>query len=149
MMEPGTLQEQGYQADVFSRASLLMTFDLLRKRHPQLALDVRNIIGGEPLAPVLDEESDEALGDVNGDSFRVRLTSAQIREIIHGLMEFTAPEAVDLRNPEMNIMARALMQDWLLLAHRSSAFIPIEDCVYDFAEDEDVDADSDQPDFSA
>lgn len=149
MIEPDSLQEQGYQADVFSRASLLMTFDLLRKRRPQLALDVRNIIGGEPLPPVHDEGRDATLGDMNGDCFRVRLTSAQIRQIIHGLMEFTVPEAVDLRNPEMNIMARALMQDWLLLAHRSSAFIPIEDAVYDFAEDEDFDVDSDNPDFTA
>lgn len=144
-MEPESLHEQGYQADVFSRASLLMTFDLLRKRRPQLALDVRNIIGGEPLPP----ERHEELGDVNGHCFRVKLTPAQIREIIHGLMEFTVPEAVDLRNPEMNIMARALMQDWLLLAHRSSAFIPITDPVYDIAEDEEVDGDSDDPGFSA
>jgi len=44
-------------------------------------------------------------------------------------MEFTTPDAVDLKNPEINIMARALMQDWLLLAYRSVANDPIEDII--------------------
>ena len=131
-MEPESLREQGYQADVFSRASLLMTFDLLRKRRPELALHVRNIVGGEPLPPEHDEDS----GDSNGDRFRVKLEPNQIRQVIRGLMEFTVPEAVDLRNPEMNIMARALMQDWLLLAHRSAAFTPIVDSSVDSEEDD-------------
>ena len=139
-MKAESLQEQGYQADVFSRASLLMTFDLLRKNRPELALHVRNIVAGEPLPP---ERHDE-LGDINGDRFRVAMEPTQIREVIHGLMEFTAPEAVDLRNPEMNIMARALMQDWLLLAHRSSAFTPIIDSTVDTDE---VDSNSEEPDI--
>lgn len=111
--------EQVSQPEVFSRASLLMTFDLLRKKKPQLALDVRNIAGGEP---VYEGDGD----DRNSECYRVEMSSQQLREIVQGLMEFTYPEAVDLKNPEINIMARALMQDWLLLAHRSVANDPLE-----------------------
>lgn len=111
--------EQISQPEVFSRASLLMTFDLLRKKKPQLALTVRNIAGGDPV--YLGDD-----GDRNSECFRVELESKQLREIVQGLMEFTYPEAVDMNNPEINIMARALMQDWLLLAHRSVANDPLE-----------------------
>lgn len=118
-LERDQFLEQVSQPEVFSRASLLMTFDLLRKKKPQLALDVRNIVGGEPVYPGDD-------GDRNSECFKVDLSSQQLREIVQGLMEFTYPDAVDLRNPEINIMARALMQDWLLLAHRCVANDPIE-----------------------
>ena len=103
--------EQISQPDVFSRASLLMTFDLLRKKKPRLALEVRNITGGDPMSEAIDD-------DRNSECFRVDMSAAQLREVVQGLMEFTYPEAVDLQHPEINIMARALMQDWLLLAHR-------------------------------
>ena len=36
-------------AEVFSRGSLKLTYDLLRKKNPSLALAVRNMINGEPL----------------------------------------------------------------------------------------------------
>lgn len=119
-LERDQFLEQVSQPEVFSRASLLMTFDLLRKKKPQLALDVRNIVGGDPVY-----DGDD--GDRNSECYRVELSSQQLREIVQGLMEFTYPNAVDLKNPEINIMARALMQDWLLLAHRSVANDPIED----------------------
>jgi hypothetical protein len=118
-LERDQFLEQVSQPEVFSRASLLMTFDLLRKKKPQLALDVRNVVGGEPVY-----HGDD--GDRNSECYRVELSSQQLREIVQGLMEFTYPNAVDLRTPEINIMARALMQDWLLLAHRSVANDPIE-----------------------
>ncbi len=120
--------EQISQPEVFSRASLLMTFDLLRKKKPQLALTVRNIAGGEPV--YLGDE-----GDRNSECYRVELESRQLREIVQGLMEFTYPEAVDMSNPEINIMARALMQDWLLLAHRSVANDPLENVTLEDLDD--------------
>jgi len=123
-LERDQFLEQVSQPEVFSRASLLMTFDLLRKKKPQLALDVRNIAGGDPVY-----HGDD--GDRNSECFRVELTAQQLREIVQGLMEFTYPEAVDLKNPEINIMARALMQDWLLLAHRSVANDPIDAVIED------------------
>ena len=121
-LERDQFLEQVSQPEIFSRASLLMTFDLLRRKKPQLALDVRNIAGGEPVY-----HGDD--GDRNSECYRVELSSQQLGEIVQGLMEFTTPDAVDLKNPEINIMARALMQDWLLLAHRSVANDPIEDII--------------------
>lgn len=111
---------------IFSRASLLLTFDLLRNSAPRLALEVRNITGGEPLPrDIVATDSDFADDDKNGDSFRVELELEKVRAIVQELMEFTKPERVDINNPEINIMARALMQDWLILAHRLVAIEPL------------------------
>ena len=112
--------EQARDVHVFSRASLRLTFDLLRKKYPQLALDVRNITGGEPLPRSIEEThsyTEDEPYDNNGDNFHVGLDLYQVRSIVQALMEFTQPEALDIKNPEINIMARALMQDWLVLAH--------------------------------
>lgn len=106
--------DSGNAVDVFSRGSLQMTFELLRKRNPSLALTVRNITGGEPLP----KDYDDLLDDKNTDHFRVVMDSKDIREVVEELMSFTHPDAVDVHNPGVNIMARTLMQDWLLLAHQ-------------------------------
>lgn len=111
---------QSRDVSVFSRASLQLTFDLLRKKTPQLALDVRNITGGDPL-PRAPEDDD----DKNGDNFRVEMDLVKVRTVVQGLMEFTQPDAVDIKNPEINIMARALMQDWLILAHHLVSTQPL------------------------
>lgn len=105
------------EVDVFSRGSIQMTFELLRKSNPRLALAVRNIAGGEPLP----KDFDDLLDDKNTDHFRVALDSKDVREVVEELMSFTQPDAVDIHNPGVNIMARTLMQDWLLLAHQMVA----------------------------
>jgi hypothetical protein len=102
------------EVDVFSRGSIQMTFELLRKSNPRLALAVRNIAGGEPLS----KDFDDPLNDKNSDYFRVEMDSKEVREVVEELMSFTHPDAVDINNPGVNIMARTLMQDWLLLAHQ-------------------------------
>lgn len=94
-----------------------MTFELLRKRNPSLALTVRNITGGEPLP----KDYDDLLDDKNTDHFRVEMDSEDIRAVVEELMSYTHPDAVDVHNPGVNIMARTLMQDWLLLAHQMVA----------------------------
>jgi tRNA(Ile)-lysidine synthase TilS/MesJ len=123
------IEEQGYtisnmverwimdasnEVDVFSRGSIQMTFELLRKSNPRLALAVRNIAGGEPLS----KNFDDLLDDKNSDHFRVEMDSKEVREVVEELMFFTHPDAVDINNPSVNILARTLMQDWLLLAHQ-------------------------------
>lgn len=102
------------EVDIFSKESLQLTFELLRKSNPQLALTVRNIAGGEPL---LREDAD--------DLFRVDLNSSDVRKVVEELMCFTNPDAVDVNNPSINILARSLMQDWLLLAHQLIAQMPL------------------------
>ncbi|NKB34462.1 MAG: hypothetical protein GKR91_15325 [Pseudomonadales bacterium] len=121
--------QQSRDVTVFSRASLQLTFDLLRSKTPQLALDVRNLTGSDPL-PRAPEDGD----DKNGDNFRVSLDLNKVRAVVQGLMEFTQPDAVDIKNPEINIMARALMQDWLILAHHLMSSQPLNP---DLKEDQD------------
>ncbi len=112
--------EQSRDVTIFSRASLQLSFDLVRKKSPQLALDVRDITGGDSL-PRASEDGDGP----NGDNFRVGLGLLQVRAVVQGLMEFTQPDAVDIQNPEINIMARALMQDWLVLAYHQMSSQPL------------------------
>ena len=120
MMPDHSQLDKNRDVSLFSRASLQLTFDLLRKNHPQLALEVRNITGGTPHS-----RDPDAGDDRNGDNFRVDLPSQRVREVVQGLMEFTQPDAVDICNPEINIMARTLMQDWLILAHKLVASQPL------------------------
>jgi hypothetical protein len=110
------------EVDVFSRGSLLLTFELLRKSQPALALKVRNITGEEPLPREVGDPEDK-----NSDHFRVRLDCADARAVVQTLMEFTHPDAVDVRNPGINILARTLMQDWLLFAHQQISRLPVDD----------------------
>ena len=110
------------EVDIFSKGCLQLTFELLRHKSPGLALAVRNIALGAPTPTEFDDE-------VDGPShyFRVNLSTEQVSVIIEELMSFTQPEAVDIQNPSINIMARSLMQDWLLLAQRISPSMCVED----------------------
>ncbi len=112
------------EVDIFSKGCLQLTFELLRHKSPELALTVRNIVLGEPTPTEFDDE-------VDGPShyFTVRLSPKQINTIIEELMSFTHPDAVDIQNPSINIMARSLMQDWLLLAQDVSPSMAVD---YDF-----------------
>ncbi len=48
-MSEDSQQYKASDADVFSRGSLKLSYDLLRASNPALALQVRNIVSGEPL----------------------------------------------------------------------------------------------------
>jgi hypothetical protein len=110
------------EVDIFSKGCLQLTFELLRHKSPELALTVRNITLGDPTPTEFDDE-------VDGPShyFRVTLANKQVSAIIEELMSFTQPEAVDIQNPSINIMARSLMQDWLMLAQQVSPSMSIDD----------------------
>ncbi len=120
MMSEENESHDSSDVSIFNRASLQLTFDLLRKNHPQLALEVRNIMGAKPISRDPDLGADRA-----AENFRVDLPSERVRAVVHALMEFTQPDAVDIRNPQINIMARALLQDWLILAHKLVASQPL------------------------
>lgn len=55
-----------------------------------------------------------SLNDKNTDHFRVEMDS---KEAIKEQMSFTHFDAFDINNWGVNLMARTLMRDWLLLAH--------------------------------
>jgi hypothetical protein len=117
------IMDPSNEVDVFSRGSIQITFEFLRKRNPRLALAVRNLAGGEPLA----KDYEERLDDKNTDHFRVELDSHDVREVVEELMTFTRPDAVGLHNSGVNIMVRTLMQDWLSFAHQMVANLTGDD----------------------
>lgn len=102
-----------HNADIFSRGSLKLTYDLLRKQHPSLALQVRNISQGTTISP-------EALIDTNknADHFRVDLDPLQVRAIVEGLMSYSQINLAGSQEAGIAIMAKALLQDWVALAQK-------------------------------
>ena len=101
--------------DVFSRGSLKLTYDALRPFNPMLALQVRNIIHGEPL-PKSDHEEDNE----HTDYFKVTLDSFQIRGIVEGLLQCGESS----ENKGLAIMAKSLQLDWVNLAHQMISDLP-------------------------
>ena len=99
--------------DIFSRGSLKLTYDLLRKKYPGLALQVRNII----LSPALPALAGQAHNE-NSDHFRVSLDSFQVRAVVENLMQY---QQLDIKNAKLSgleIMAQSLLDDWLHLARK-------------------------------
>ena len=94
---------------IFSRGSLKLTYDLLRKSSPALALTIRNIISSEAL-PKLDGDVDNPLTDC----FLVDLDSFQVRAVVEGLASrgHNHGSAAGLA-----VVAQALIEDWMVLAH--------------------------------
>jgi len=113
---PQPVSTQIDDADVFSRGSLKLTYDLLRKQNPALALQVRNISQGVTVAA-------EALADANknADHFRVTLEPLQVRAIVEGLMKYSQINLAGSQEAGLAIMAKALLQDWLALAQKMMA----------------------------
>ena len=105
--------QQSSNLDVFSRGSLKLTYDLIRKDNAQLALIVRNIIGGEPLPKAPSE-----VGNKNSDHFKVALDSFQVRTIVEIIMGQADHDA------GMAIMAKSLTQDWVALARKMIEELP-------------------------
>jgi hypothetical protein len=109
--------------EIFSRGSLKLTFDLVRKSNPQLAMDIRNITCGEP------EPKDPGQPDnKNTDCFRVPFDSFQVRFVVEALMEHC--QQVNTNTPEGElgtaIVARALTDDWMALASKMIASLQAE-----------------------
>ncbi len=99
--------------DIFSRGSLKLTYDLLRKKDPSLALQVRNMIVA-PALPALAGQADNE----NADHFRVDLDSFQVRAVVENLMKY---QQLDIKNAKLTgleIMAQSLLDDWLHLARK-------------------------------
>lgn len=104
--------------DIFSRGGLKLTYELTRKENPQLALDVRNIIGGRPLP------NDRSSRDnKNADHFRVELDSFQVRAIVEALtQQLRGGEAGD--SPGIANLAKSLLKDWMVLAKKMLGELP-------------------------
>jgi len=120
-MSEESQQYKASDADVFSRGSLKLSYDLLRASNPALALQVRNIISGEPL-PKEGADSDNK----NSDHFRVTLDSFQVRAVVEGLMTYNQNEILAKQQPGLAVMAKALMEDWIVLAKKMISELPAD-----------------------
>lgn len=103
-------------ADVFSRGSLKLTYDVLRGVNPSLALLVRNISLGEPLP-----KDDKEQGNPHTDYFLVTLDSFQVRDVVENLVAYTQS---DQAQKGLSIMATALIDEWLELANKMIQELP-------------------------
>ncbi|MBL4795066.1 MAG: hypothetical protein JKY24_06115 [Pseudomonadales bacterium] len=101
------------EPDVFSRGGLKLTYDLIRKKNARLALDLLNILGGEPIPKEPDDVDNK-----HSDEFRVDLDSFQVRAVVEALMEYQEAD------PGVAIMAKTLIEDWTALAHKMVAELP-------------------------
>jgi hypothetical protein len=108
-------------SDVFSRGSLKLTYDLLRQSNPALALQVRNIVSGEALP-----KADVNEGNANSDHFKVTLDSFQVRAVVEGLMQYNQDELLAKKQPGLAVMAKALMEDWIVLARKMVGELPMD-----------------------
>ena len=103
----------GEEPDVFSRGSLNLTYEIIRKKDAELALTVRNISHEDPI-----NADSEAAGNKNSDFFRVELNSFQVRAVVENLM------LQDDSDPGRAILAKVLMEDWMRLANKMIADLP-------------------------
>jgi hypothetical protein len=94
---------------IFSRGSLKLTYDLLRKSTPALALTIRNITSTKPL-PKLEGDVDNSLTDC----FLIDLNSFQVRAVVEGL---ASHGHYDKSAQGLAVVAQALVEDWMVLAH--------------------------------
>ena len=106
-------------ADIFSRGGLKYTFELVRRKNPELALRIRNITGGAPLPKTNSQPTNK-----NSDHFRVDLDSFQVRAIVEALIETTQQNPEGGKPAAMGGVARTLMEDWMTLAQKMIAELP-------------------------
>ena len=105
--------------EIFSRGSLKLTYDLLRNKNPSLALTVRNMTGGNPLPKAEDQAEDK-----NSDHFKVTLNSFEVRAVVEYLMEYGQDDVEIKSQLGMAVVAKALMEDWIILAHKMVSALP-------------------------
>jgi len=101
--------------NTFSRASLDMSYSLLRKKEPQLALTIRNILFQKPL----DKNSNQA-DNKNTDVFTVSLDTFQVRKIVETLMlilnESSTTHTHDTTSLFRPVLIQSIINEWTVLA---------------------------------
>lgn len=107
--------ENSESKNTFSRASLDMSYNLLRKKEPQLALTIRNILFQPPL-----EKKSNQPRNKNSDTFNVSLDTLQVRKIVETLMiilnESTKAHTKDNTSLFRPAVIQAMISEWTVLA---------------------------------
>jgi len=99
----------------FSRASLDITYNLLRQKEPQLSLTIRNILFQQPEQKML-----EQLDNKYTDNFVVELDTHLVRKIVETLMiileESKITHAEDNTSLFRPILIQSIITEWTVLA---------------------------------
>ena len=99
----------------FSRASLDISYNLLRQKEPQLSLTIRNILFQQP-----EQKNSEQLDNKNTDNFVVELDTHSVRKIVETLMIIL--EESKKTHTEGNtslfrpILIQSIITEWTVLA---------------------------------
>ena len=100
---------------LFSRASLDMSYNLLRKKEPQLALTIRNILFSQPV-----EKNPDQPDNKNTDRFLVELDTFAVRKIVETLMdvlnESSESHTEDNTSLFRPVLIESIMSEWTALA---------------------------------
>jgi len=102
-------------SDQFNRSVLDMSFTLLRKKDPKLALLIRNILFNAALT-----KSGDTPDNKSADLFQVNLNSHQIRAIVENLND-VLDESLKLDSTKNTsifrpVLIESLLNEWLSLA---------------------------------
>ena len=100
--------------DVFSRGALELTFKLLRKQNPRLALDVQNQLQG---LATLREVTEQVPARKVSDHFHITLDAQTIGKVVEALTAL-GQNLLD-NSPKDNgtlVVVRSLIKDWIELA---------------------------------
>ncbi|BFM16988.1 hypothetical protein R50073_31710 [Maricurvus nonylphenolicus] len=98
--------------DIFSRGALDLTFRLLRKNNPSLALEVRNILAGETV-PL----EDAAHYSPQGDHFFITMPAQRIGCVVKALTQLGQDALDDGRSDTGKLVVlRTLIKEWMTLA---------------------------------
>ena len=101
--------------NVFSRASLDISYNLLRHKEPQLALTIRNILFQTPV-----EKRPDQIDIKHTDNFKVSLDTFQVRKIVETLM-IILNESSKIHNEDNTSLFRpaliqSMINEWTVLA---------------------------------
>jgi len=99
----------------FSRASLEISYNLLRQKEPQLSLTIRNILFQQP-----EQKNSEQLDNKNTDNFVVELDTHSVRKIVETLMiileESKKTHTEDNTSLFRPILIQSIITEWTVLA---------------------------------
>jgi len=99
----------------FSRASLEISYNLLRQKEPQLSLTIRNILFQQP-----EQKNSEQLDNKNTDNFIVELDTHSVRKIVETLMiileESKKTHTEDNTSLFRPILIQSIIAEWTVLA---------------------------------
>lgn len=109
------MNDSNSQNNIFSRASLDISYNLLRHKEPQLALTIRNILFQEPI-----KKRPEQVDIKHTDNFIVSLDTFQVRKIVETLMIILNESAKTHNEDNTSLFRPALIQsminEWTVLA---------------------------------